>query len=89
MNILYKYNFIFTGVISCGTMRKLPSFHVMWLRGPRLPVACNVHLLWNYTHGSTCVESIRVEVATCIVEALLTHVELHTRAIIHVRIKLC
>ena len=37
-------NFVFTHVISCGTMRKLHSFPVTWLHGPHLPIACNVHI---------------------------------------------
>ena len=51
-----NYNFIFTCVISHGTTRILQCIPVTCLRGPRLLVACNVHVSWKYTRGSTRVK---------------------------------
>ena len=71
-----------------GTTRKLRSY-IMWLREPRLLVACNVHVSWNYTTGSTRMESTRVEVATRIVEAHTwnyTRVQLYTYVLSSVKL---
>ena len=45
---------------------------IMSLRGPRLLVACNVHVSWKYTHGGT-----RVEVHTWNMACVHSHVAIN------------
>ena len=56
MHIRYRSTIIFTCVIMHGTTRILHWISVTCLRGPRLLIACNVHVSWKYTCGSTRVE---------------------------------
>ena len=53
-------NFIFPCMILCGTTTILQCIPVKCLHGPRLLMSCNVHVLWNYTRGSTCLVEVNV-----------------------------
>ena len=53
----------------------------MCLRGPRLLVSCNVHVLWEYTCGNTCLMEVNVR----LVEA---HTWKYMHGSIHVKQKM-
>ena len=62
--VMFNFNFIFTRMYMRGTMKLLHCIPITCLRGPRLLIACNMHVscnlhMWKYTHeytrGSTCV----------------------------------
>ena len=77
-------NFIFPRVILHGTMTILQRIPVMWLRGPRLLVSCNVHVLWKYTsRGSTCMEVHAWKVYAWNKRHVYLHVETYLSSLSH------
>ena len=65
---LLNCNFIFTCVISRGTMTILQCIPVTCLCGPHLLVSCNVHVSWQQMSGSTCLVKTTHE-SKCLVVA--------------------
>ena len=51
--VLLNCNFIFPRMILRGTTAILQCIPITCLRGPRLLVSCNVHVLWKYMRGNT------------------------------------